>query len=576
MTDEREESFMKSLFHGVIAESIVCPYPSPSKDEQETLKLLLDNVREFCTTQVNPVLIDKEHTIPQQVLNGMKELGLFGMLIPEEYGGLGLSNTAYARVMQEVAAHDASLAVTLGAHQSIGLKGILLSGNPAQKKKYLPKLATGEHVAAFALTEPGAGSDAASISTRAELSPDGKYYILNGSKIWITNGGFAEVFTVFARTTEAGSNKPKITAFIVERGMGVRSGPPEHKLGIRGSSTNEVFFEDVKVPVENVLGEAGQGFKVAMSILNNGRLGLAAGCIGANKMLIKLAVDRVNERKAFGKTLGEFGMIKEKIASMMAETYALESMTYLTTSLIDRGVYDYSLESAICKVFGSEALWRCVNESFQIAAGIAYMTEYSYERHLRDARINMIFEGTNEILRAFIALSGMQGPGKQLSEVAKAMREPIKGFGLLSDFAVQKARTALGRERLASIHPALRKETVIFEEAVIGLARETERVLRKHGKDIAFRQFVQKRIAEVAMDLYALAAVLSRTTRVIEKQGEANSTKEITLTATFAAMAQNRLNDRLTRMDRDEDELMKEVAAQTYETGGYPYDAPLV
>src|SRR5262249_6375275 len=256
--------------------------------------------------------------------------------VPTEYDGIGLTTAAYARIMQEVASRDASIAVTLGAHQSIGLKGILLFGTPEQKRRYLPKLATGEHTAAFALTEPSAGSDAAAIKTRAELSPDGSSYILNGSKIWITNGGFADVFTLFARTSalEEGQ-KPKITAFIVERGWGVKSGPNEHKLGIRGSSTTEIFLDDVHVPKENVLGEVGRGFKVAMEVLNSGRLGLASGCIGLASALIKMATLRVQERRAFGRNIGEFGLIKDKIASMLASTYALESMTYLTAGMID-------------------------------------------------------------------------------------------------------------------------------------------------------------------------------------------------------------------------------------------------
>jgi acyl-CoA dehydrogenase family protein 9 len=572
MTQPAERSFMKELFYGIIDEEVLFPFPRLPEDDSENVQLILENVHRFAAQSVDSKAIDKSHSIPDSVLQGMKELGLFGLLIPESYGGIGLSTTAYARVVQEVAAIDASLAVTLGAHQSIGLKGILLFGTEAQKQKYLPRLATGEQVAAFALTEPGAGSDAASITTRADLSADGTHYVLNGAKIWITNGGFADVFTVFARTTSKEDDRPRITAFIVERAFGVRNGPSEEKLGIRGSSTAEVYFEDVKVPVENVLGEPGRGFKVAMEVLNSGRLGLASGSLGASKHLIQLAVDRTQERKAFGKAIGEFGMIKEKIARMMCETYALESMTYLTTGIIDAGVADYSLESAICKVFGSETLWYVVNETLQIAAGIGYMTEYPYERHLRDARINLIFEGTNEILRAFIALSGMQGPGKQLSEVARAMREPIKGFGLLSEFATQKARSVLGRERINRAHPALKREAVVFEECTALLARETMRVLRKHGRDIAAKQFVQKRIAESAIDLYALGATLARTTREIEKKGEANASREIRLCAGFGSLVEPRLRSVLERMERDEDELMKDIAENTYAVGGYGLD----
>jgi acyl-CoA dehydrogenase family member 9 len=567
-----EQSFMKSLFHGVIAEELIYPFPEMSRDERDNTAMILDSVRKFIEANVDPAKIDKEQVIPDSVIQGMKDLGLFGMIIPQEYGGIGLSSSSYARIVQEVGGYDASLAVTLGAHQSIGLKGILVFGTEAQKAEYLPKLASGEHVAAFALTEPSAGSDAAAIQTRAEPLSDGSGYVLNGSKIWITNGGFADIFTVFARTSPPEGGKPRITAFIVERGMGVKSGPPEHKLGIRGSSTTEVFFEDVRVPKKNVLGEVGRGFKVAMEVLNSGRLGLAAGCIGGSKKLIKMAVERVQERKAFGRPIGQFGLIQDKIAMMMADTYAMESMTYLTAGLVDGKVSDYSLESAICKVYASETLWHVVNETLQIAAGIGYMQEYPYERALRDSRINLIFEGTNEILRCFVALSGMQGPGKELAEVVRAMREPIKGFGLLSDFAIRKARTTLRRERMTRAHPVLNKEAVVFEEYTSELTNNVSAVLRKHGREIAEMQYTQKRVAEMAIELFAIAACLSRTTRAVEKRGEDGARRELDLTAIFVASAEQRLQEIVRSFDKNDDELRKSVATRTYTDGGYPFD----
>jgi acyl-CoA dehydrogenase family member 9 len=568
-----EQSFMKALFHGVIAEDIIFPYPEMPSDDRDNTSMILESVRRFFAANVDSAKIDKEHQIPPEVIDGLKSLGLFGLQIPTEYDGIGLSATSYARVTQEVGALDPSIAVTLGAHQSIGLKGILLFGTPEQKRRYLPKLATGEWTAAFALTEPSAGSDAAAIKTRAELSADGSRYILNGSKIWITNGAFADVFTIFARTSalEEGQ-KPKITAFIVERAMGVKSGPNEHKLGIRGSSTTEIFLDDVAVPRENVLGEVGRGFKVAMEVLNSGRLGLAAGAIGLATVLVKMAIERVQERRAFGRNIGEFGLIKDKIASMLASTYALESMTYLTAGIVDSKLADYSLESAICKIFGSETVWNVVNETLQIAAGIGYMQDYPYERMLRDARINLIFEGTNEILRCFVALSGMQGPGKALADVVKAMREPIKGFGLLSDFAVRKAKSVLGRERMTRAHPLLSREAVIFEEFTGELASQTEAVLRKHGREIAEMQFTQKRIAEITIDLYAVAACISRTTRAIERRGEEGARREIDLTNIFTTGAQKRLRQNVADFSRNDDELRKAVASRAYTDRGYPFD----
>jgi acyl-CoA dehydrogenase family protein 9 len=571
MQSRAEQSFMKSLFFGVIDESLIFPWPEPGAQEVDTLHALLDGVRRFFQQRVDSAQIDRDQRIPDEVLRGLKELGLFGMLVPQGHGGAGLTNTGYARVIQEVGSLDSSIAVTLGAHQSIGMKGLLLFGSPELKDRYLPRLATGESVAAFALTEPGAGSDAAAIQTRAEPRGDG--YVLNGSKIWITNGGFADLFTVFARTSPAEEGvKPKITAFLVERGWGVKSGPNEHKLGIRGSSTTEVFFEDVRVPASNVLGEPGRGFRVAMQVLNSGRLGLASGCVGLCKRVIKLAVERCQERRAFARPIGEFGLIKDKVATMMADTWALECMTYLTTGMIDAGVDDFSVESAICKVYGSETCWRVVNEALQIAAGIGYMADYPYERLLRDARINLIFEGTNEILRAFIALSGMQGPGRELVDVARAMREPIKGFGLLSDFAIRRARTVLGRERMTRHHPVLNREAVVFEEYVQELARGAEKVLRKHGRDIAEMQYTQKRTAEMAIELYAIAACIARTTRAIERRGEEGARREIDLTSIFVSAAEKRMAQTVAAVDKNDDELRKAVASKTYVDGGYPFD----
>ncbi|HSQ62167.1 MAG TPA: acyl-CoA dehydrogenase family protein [Polyangiaceae bacterium] len=570
-TEHAQQSFMKSLFFGVIAEGLLFPYPEMSSSEVDQLHLVLGNVRKFFAGHVDSAAIDRDQAIPAAVIAGLEEMGLFGMLVPQAYGGVGMSNSAYARVMQEVGGLDASVGLTLGAHQSIGYEGLLLFGTEDQKRRYLPKLATGEMLAAFVLTEEGAGSDAAAIRTHAELMPDGNYK-LSGTKIWITNGGVADLFTVFARTSPRDEGvKPKITAFLVERAFGVKSGPEERKLGIRGSSTTEVFFDDVIVPAANVLGEPGRGFKVAMEVLNSGRLGLAAGCVGACKHLIKLATERVQERRAFGRPIGEFGLIKDKIASMLAETYALESMVYMTTAIVDRRA-DFSIESAICKVHGSETLWRVVNEALQIAAGIGYMEDFPYARHLRDARINLIFEGTNEILRCFIALAGMSGPGQTLADVAKAMREPIKGFGLLSDFAIRKARSAFGRERVLGAHPVLNREAVVFEEYAAELGRNVEKVLRKHGHNIAEMQYTQRRLANVAIDLYAIASLLSRTTRKLERHGEEGARREVELTSMFVSMAQGRLRANIDSFEHNDDELRKSIADRAYVDGGYPFD----
>ena len=566
-----DESFMKSLFGGVVAESAIFPYPETSRGDADEVHAVLEAFRRFASKNVDSARLDRDAEIPTEILAGLKELNLFGLIVPKAHGGAGFKMTAYARAIQEIAAIDATLAMTLSAHESLGVAAVLLFGSDELKARWLPRLAKGDLIAAFALAEIGAGSDAASIQTRAET--DGDHYIVTGEKAWVTNGGIADVFVVFARTSPSDEGaKPRITAFLIERGPGVKNGPNEDKLGVRGTSTTLVTFDKVRVPKDHVLGELGRGFKVAMEVLTHARLSLASSCLGKGKRLLRLAVDRVSERKAFGRNISEFGLVRDKIAQMTSELFALESMTYLTTGLVDAGHSDFTVESAICKVFGSEALWRVANEAQQIAGALGYMRTQPWERLLRDARIAMVYQGTNEILRCFIALSGMQGPGREIEEVSKAMREPIKGFGLLSDFAIRKARSALGRERLSKAHPMLSREAVTFEEYTGQLAKNVDNVLRRHGKNIAEMQYTQKRIADVAIDLYAIASVISRTTRAIERRGEEGSRREIDLATVFVASAKRRLADNLTAFDENDDELRKQIAQRTCTDGGYPLD----
>lgn len=566
-----DESFMKSLFGGVVAENAIFPYPEASRAEADELHAILDSFRRFAAKNVDSARFDRDAEIAPEVLAGLKELGLFGLLVPKAHGGSGLRMTPYARAIQEIAAVDGTLAMTLSAHQSLGVTAISLFGSDELKARWLPRLASGELVAGFALAEVGAGSDAASIQTRADL--DGDHYVLTGEKAWVTNGGIADVLIVFARTSPKDEGaKPKLTAFVVERGPGMTSGPNEEKLGVRGTSTTLVTLDQVRVPKDQVLGEVGRGFKVAMEVLTHARLSLASSCLGKGKRLLRMAVDRVSERKAFGRNISEFGLVRDKIAQMSSELFALESMTYLTTGMVDAGSTDFTVESAICKVFGSETLWRVANEAQQIAGALGYMRSQPWERLLRDARIAMVYEGTNEILRCFIALSGMQGPGRSLEEVSKAMREPIKGFGLLSDFALRKARSALGRERLSKSHPMLAREAVLFEEYTGHLAKSVDNVLRRHGKNIAEMQYTQKRVADVAIDLYAMASVISRTSRAIERRGEEGSRREIDLASVFVSSAKRRLAENVASFEENDDELRKAIAQRTCTDGGYPLD----
>jgi len=566
-----DESFMKSLFGGVVAEGLVMPYPEASRAEADDVHNVLEGLRRFSPKHVDSARLDREEALPDELLTGLKELGVFGLPVPKPHGGGGMGMTAWARVVQELASIDTSLGLTLQAHGALGVASVVLFGTDELKAKVLPRLAKGELVAAFALAEIGAGSDAASIQTRADL--EGDHFVVTGEKAWVTNGGFADVFVVFARTSPADEGaKPKLTAFLVEAGPGVSRGPNESKLGARATSTTSVSFDKVRVPRSHVLGEMGRGFKVAMEALTQARLSLAASCLGSGKRLLKMSVDRVSERKTFGRSIAEFGLVRDKIAQTASELFALESMTYMTTGLADGGRSDFTVESAICKVFASETLWRAANEAQQIAGALGYMRAHPWERLLRDARLPMIYEGTNEILRCFIALSGMQGPGRSLEEVSKAMREPIKGFGLLSDFALRKAKSALGRERFSRSHPVLAREAVAFEEYTGHLAKSVDKVLRRHGKNIAEMQYTQKRIADVAIDLYGMASVIVRTTRAIERRGEEGSRREIDLTSVFVGSAKRRLAENIAAMDENDDELRKAIAQKTCSDGGYPLD----
>ena len=576
-----ELSFARSLFFGDIREELVFPYPEVLDDEgREMLEMLLEPVRKFMQNRVDSEAIDKQCKIPEDVLEELKALGLFGLQIPEELGGLGLSNTAYARVFEVVSAYNASVAVTLGGHQSIGLKGILLFGTDAQKQKYLPKLATGEWVAAFALTEPSSGSDAASIRSRAELSDDGKHWVLNGGKIWITNGGFADVFTVFAQTPveRNGKTEDRVTAFIVERSFeGVSSGAEEQKLGIKGSSTTAVYFENVRVPVENVIGEVGGGFKVAMTILNNGRFGLAAGAIGGMKRVIKAAAAHASTRKQFGKELREFELIQKKFAQMSLLVYAAESMTYMTCGLMDTGAGDYALEAAMCKVFASEANWTVINETMQVMGGAGYMKEYPFERFLRDSRIMSIFEGTNEILRLFIALSGIQGPGEHLRELVQAIRDPLQNYGMLLTELAQRVRDRFRREQIERAHPSLKRSAVQVEEQTVAFGQAIETMLRKYGKSIIDRQMLLERVADVAIDLYGMVAVLSRTTRSLERNLP-GADHERVLATEFCEQASRRIRRNLRSIEhakQNGDDALRKIAGDLFVHGEWIPRHPL-
>jgi acyl-CoA dehydrogenase family member 9 len=569
-------SVAKNLLAGRIVEESLFPYPRLRERDREVLGLMIEAIDGFLAPRAEDFKRwDRAAEQPAEFIQGLRDLGLFGLIIPEEHGGLGLSNAGYARVLSQTSMHDSSVSLTIGAHSSIGMKGILLFGTREQRARYLPKLASGEMIAAFCLTESGSGSDAASIRTKADKNPDGSW-TLNGEKIWITNGGIADLYTVFARTSsEAG----KISAFIVEAAWpGVSHGHHEDKMGIRASSTTTVSFADVKVAAENVIDAEGKGFKVAMAILNNGRTGLGGGAVGGMKALLTLATQQAQARKQFGEPIGNYGLIREKISQMTVDCFAAESAVWMVAHYIDSGFDDYSIEAAISKVFASEAIQRSAYEALQIAAGNGFMRDFPYEQAVRDSRILSIFEGTNEVLRLYIALSGLKELGKSYGELRAAVDDifnhPIKGFGVLADYGGKRLThaTGVGRDKIiGKVPPQLREATTIFERYTVELAKAADFLLRKYGKSIAGRQHALKRVADMTIDLFVGLCVLSRATALdAEAGGEGNQATVIA--SAFARQARRRLANNVRRMERNEDDEMDALAGFILDKGRYPWD----
>ncbi|PSN49598.1 Acyl-CoA dehydrogenase family member 9 [Blattella germanica] len=572
--------FAKNLFLGKFDYNVLT-YPEVlSKEQLQTLNEMVDPIEKFFS-EVDSKKIDAEAQISKEVLDQLKSLGLFGQQIPEEYGGLGLTATEFCR-LGEIISLDGSIAVTLNAHQSIGLKGLLLAGNEEQKQRYLSRLASGELIAAFCLTEAGSGSDAGSIQTRATLSEDKKHWILNGTKIWISNGGIADFFTVFARTEiedHKGEKRDAITAFIVERNFGgISNGKPEDKLGIKGSNTCSVMFEDTPVPVENVLGNVGEGFKLALTILNSGRFSMGSASAGILKKMLKMVTEHVNTRKQFGKPLAEFELIQEKIAKLTILTYVMESMTYLTSGMLDTYENpDCSVEAAIVKVFSSEGLWYAISECIQILGGQGYMKDCPFERYLRDARILMIFEGTNEILRMLIALIGIQHAGTELREVVNKLRNPLMNPNFIIKKVWQTRQQSNDNPTLnlgldGYLHPSLQPAAKILEYCILRLQYGVEVALQRHGKLIVDKQLTLKRLADSVIDIYAMTAVLGRASRS-HCIGLQDSPEEMLIAATFCQEAHGRVKKNILEIEQatlnNTDESYKKLAEQICKRHGY-------
>ena len=518
--------FAKGLFLGRFVSDWAMPYPRIPAAQEVELDKSLTEVRTFLDQSLDPVAIDRQADIPRGVVDGLARVGVLGMTAPKEYGGRGFSQRAYCEVLQEIGARCASTSVFTNAHHSIGIRALLLFGSREQKEKWLPPLVTGQQLAAFALTEKEAGSDAANVQTTAEPSADGSYYVLNGEKRYITNAVVAQVLTVMARTPVPGSNKSSITAFLVTPdmpGFKMLEGRME-KVGIRGTATGRFAMQEMKVPKENVLGPIGKGLKVALTVLDFGRTTFGACCTGAAKTCLRLAVEHANTRRQFKKTLGDFDLVKKKIGRMAADAYAMEAMTAVTASLIDRGLEDYMLETAMLKVFTTERLWEAVNDAFQIHGGSAYFTDSPLERMLRDARINQIGEGSNEVLTSFIALVGMRGPGMEFKEIYDTMFNPTRGLGKAFTAGMNRLGAAVKVPTVPVRSDALRSEASQLGRLIWRFNLSVNRALITYREPVMDMQLIQERIAGAAMEMFASACVISRLDaelQGVERNGDA-------------------------------------------------------
>ncbi len=509
----QELGFAKGLFLGNFVADWAMPYPRLSDAQQADVDRAVAELRTFLDEHLDPEEIDRQADIPRHVIDGLGRVGVLGMTAPKEVGGRGFSQMQYCTVLEEIGARCASTAVFTNAHHSIGIRALLLFGTKEQQEKWLPKLMNGEQLAAFALTEREAGSDAANVQLTAEPSEDGSHYILNGEKRYITNASIAQVLTVMARTPDPKKpGKTAITAFLVTPDMEgfemIEARMP--KLGIRGTATGRFQLNNVRVPKENILGPLGKGLRVALTVLDFGRTTFGACCTGGAKTCLRLAVEHANTRQQFQKTLGNFDLVKKKIARMAADVYAMEAMTQVTASLIDRGLEDYMVETAMLKVFTTERLWDAVNDCFQIHGGSAYFDDSPLGRMLRDARINQIGEGSNEVLTSFIALVGMRGPGMEFKEIYDTMLKPSRGLGKAWGAGMKRLSAAVKvpdvpvrNDRLKSYAGQLARLVWRFNFAV-------DKALIAYREPVMEMQLVQERLANAAMELFAATCALSR------------------------------------------------------------------
>ena len=578
-------SFVRQLFEGKLRLDLIHPYPVQSAEEIEKARPFMDRLERFLQERVDSDRIDREGKIPPEVIQGLRDLGAFGIKIPEEYGGLGLSQTSYTHAIGLVTSVDGSLTALLSAAQSIGVpQPLKLFGTPEQKKKYLPRLAKGA-ISAFALTESNVGSDPAAMSTTGVLSDDGSHWILNGEKLWCTNGTVAELMVVMART-----GPKKITAFIVEVDWaGVEVVHRLHFMGLKGIENGVIRFRDVKVPRENVLWGEGRGLKLALVTLNTGRLTLPASSVAGAKRALQISREWAATRVQWGQPVGRHDAIAQKIGRMAAETYAMEAVSDLASLMADESKVDIRLEAALAKMWNTELGWRIVDDALQIKGGRGYETADSLrsrgekpdpvERMMRDFRINLIFEGSSEIMRLFIAREAVDthfkiagaliDPKAPLRDKASALLKSALFYGTWYPRLWLSLRGRLGFDEFGKLGTHMR----FVERSSRRLARTIFHCMVRFGPKLEKRQAVLGRIVEIGAELFAMAATCSRAEaarRAAGSQGGRAAGDDVELADVFCRQARRRVDEKFAAVWRNDDVATYAVARKVLD-GGYTW-----
>lgn len=520
-----KHSFIKQLFFGRFPQSKIFPYPRASLEERERTDLFCHKLRQFSEMHIDPVAIDRQAKISEQVIYGLARLGMLGLNIPQKYGGLEMSLTAFCKALEVIAQRCGSTAAFLIAHQGIGYRAILLFGTPEQKQKWLPSIAKGETIAAFAFTEESAGSDANSIETRAIYDREKNVFYLTGKKQWVTNGSFAKVITVLAKIEmdSLAGKRERVTAFIVTPDLpGFKVIEPSlAKVGLRGIQSSILEFENMEVPVENIIGKVGEGLNIAYSVLNYGRITIGAPCTGRAKILVDNAFKYARDRHQFKQPLANFALVKNKLSLLAALAYAMDAVTYLVAGRVDEGEHDFLAEAAIVKVFSTESLWTMVFETMQIFGGKALFVDQPYELMMRNCRTSMLAEGSNDVMKILIALTGMREVKTSLHAFFEALKKPLR-----QSESLKKGFVHLWK----MFWPAkIEISSSLIEKEAKAVSRETRRLGRKvmhfvmhYGNRGIEKQLDLERLAMAAIGIYTSAAVLSKLDNDLEHaQGKA-------------------------------------------------------